>query len=173
MPEKFTFFKSYWDTARRLENDADRLAWYDALTAYVFEGIDPKLPIVLDLAWLNVRPVIDKGLEAAANGAKGGRPRKSEQVGTSGGKGGGKQAKTPREDVETPLKTLSISNSKSKRKSIRTSTAQANGGKAPSFHACPECGARVSKLFDRQGQPWVCPECGTLETEPETKEARA
>lgn len=159
MPSKFTFYKSYWETAQRLP-DEDRLAWFDGLTGYVFEGVEPSFKSPLDIVWLNVRPVLDRGLEAIANGAKGGRPKKSAAVSEDGKKGGFNPTKN---QSETTLKTLIISNSKSNSRGI--------SNVSHSFPACPSCGSPVSKLFDRPGHPWLCKECGELSEEPTMRAA--
>lgn len=163
MPSKFTFYESYWETAKRLD-DGDRLAWFDGLTSYVFEGVEPRFQSPLDIVWLNVRPVLDKGIDAIANGAKGGRPKKSAAPSDDGKKGGfnppKNQAETP---LKTPLNTLIISNSRSNSKGISSVS--------PSFPSCPSCGGAVSKLFDRPGQPWLCKECGELSDAPTMRAA--
>lgn len=163
MPSKFTFYESYWETAQRLD-DGDRLAWFDGLTSYVFEGVEPSFQSPLDIVWLNVRPVLDRGLEAIANGAKGGRPKKSAAPSDDGKKGG---LNPPKNHPETPLKsqvnTLIISNSRSNSRSI--------SNVSHSFPACPSCGSPVSKLFDRPGHPWLCKECGELSEEPTMRAA--
>lgn len=166
MPSKFTFYKSYWETAQRLP-DEDRLAWFDGLTGYVFEGVEPSFKSPLDIVWLNVRPVLDRGLEAIANGAKGGRPKKSAAVSDDGKKGG---FNPPKNQTKTPLKTLIISNSKSNSKSNCISKASA-AERLGTFPACPSCGSPVSKLFDRPGHPWLCKECGELSEEPTMRAA--
>jgi hypothetical protein len=61
-------------------DDADRLAYMDAIRRYAFDGTVPSKnsvsPIVYAM-FLGVIPNIDAGLNNALNGSKGGRPRKN------------------------------------------------------------------------------------------------
>lgn len=80
------FYKSAWITGQRL-NDADRLAFYDAILAFCFDGDYPdffdeeKWPDleqrdILDVAFLNLAPAMETSVRSIENGSKGGRPRK-------------------------------------------------------------------------------------------------
>ena len=75
----FTFWRS-WHEQCELLDDADRLAYMDAIRRYAFDGTVPSKdnvsPIVYAL-FLGVIPNIDAGLNNALNGSKGGRPRKN------------------------------------------------------------------------------------------------
>ena len=73
------FFRSYHDAAK-LMCDAERLAFYDQLLAYVFDGAEPEEPTS---QFVLVEPTLSRSLEVErhnnarrANGQRGGRPKK-------------------------------------------------------------------------------------------------
>lgn len=75
------FFRSYHDAAK-LMCDAERLAFYDQLLAYVFDGAEPEEPTS---HFVLVEPTLSRSLEVErhnnarrANGARGGRPPKKD-----------------------------------------------------------------------------------------------
>lgn len=71
---KFAFFVSFWEAASDL-NDADRLAFYDAICAYAFTGEEPSFKGIMGTVWKLVKPNIDSSLKGQKTGGKGGRPK--------------------------------------------------------------------------------------------------
>lgn len=58
MRDKFLFFKNFKTVADKLPDDL-RLKFYDAMTAYVFDGVEPDDPIVDALVGA-IKPSLDK-----------------------------------------------------------------------------------------------------------------
>lgn len=77
-----TFFESYHEAAMMMA-DEDRLAFYDAVMAYAFEGVEPELDGMVKMAWLLVRPTIDANLSKQSAGSAGGRPSAAKSTGKS------------------------------------------------------------------------------------------
>ena len=74
--EAFTFFGSFYDAFKEMKS-SDRLAMYDAIMAYAFEGKEPVLKNSTQrMAFTLLKPNIDSGIEARLSGKKGGRPAK-------------------------------------------------------------------------------------------------
>ena len=74
--KKFTFWRSWRDQAALL-SDEERLAFYDAIVAYAFDGTAPsrnKVPPMVYGFFIGVMPFIDSNVQNTLNGAKGGRP---------------------------------------------------------------------------------------------------
>jgi len=110
MAAKFvTFFRNWRELAALQGDDKQRLAFYEAIFDYAFEGkvpsetaVDDKVSRAARAAFLTVQPLIDKANRDSVNGGRGGRPPKSaknaafrEEIGT---------------ETETPSKTpLSVS----------------------------------------------------------------
>lgn len=76
--KKFTFWRSWRDQAALL-SDEERLAFYDAIVAYAFDGTVPSRndvsPIVYGFV-IGAIPFLDTNVSNSLNGAKGGRPKK-------------------------------------------------------------------------------------------------
>lgn len=70
---KFSFFESFYDAASDLD-DGSRLALYDAICAYAFEGVEPDFKGVMSTIWKLVKPNIDSSVNGQKTGGKGGRP---------------------------------------------------------------------------------------------------
>lgn len=74
----FSFFASYYE-ALQLLDDERRLAIFDAMTAFAFEGELPAFDdVTLKLAWSLIFPNLQRSVENSVNGKKGGRPKKAE-----------------------------------------------------------------------------------------------
>jgi len=74
----FTFLRSYYESAIKLP-DKQRLAVYDAIVKYSFEGAVPAPRTgcaIADAVFALIRPSLDKSLSKSEAGAKGGRSSK-------------------------------------------------------------------------------------------------
>lgn len=70
--QKAAQYRSFYETAKKIKDPESRLAFYDALDAYRFEGIEPEnLPFAADLAFTAIKPFID----ADVNRKNGGAPK--------------------------------------------------------------------------------------------------
>lgn len=57
---KAAHYRSFYEAAKKIKNSKARLAFYDALDAYRFEGIEPvNLPYEADLVFTAIRKVVD------------------------------------------------------------------------------------------------------------------
>lgn len=78
--DSFVFYRSFAETARLVESDADRLELYEALIAYGLTGEKPPLryPLnaILEQMTASVKAAADRYAAAKENGEKGGRPKK-------------------------------------------------------------------------------------------------
>ena len=62
--QKAGHYRSFFDVAKKIKNPEARLAFYDALDAYRFEGIEPEnLPLEADIAFTAIKPIIDADLK--------------------------------------------------------------------------------------------------------------
>ena len=87
---QLVFYKNWWDLAQ-LQTDGDlRLAFYDAIVDYAFEGKIPpevgrdglKEARAARFAYLTVQPVIDLSAKRAAAGAASGKSRQNKTTNT-------------------------------------------------------------------------------------------
>lgn len=99
--EKFTCFRSFWETAQDLDNPKVRLEYLEAIFRYAFEGIEPNFEASRDEAiriaitsterqgyfteykcaigsWKGIRPNIKANIKKRQDGKSGGRPPKSQ-----------------------------------------------------------------------------------------------
>lgn len=142
MAEKFIFWKSYRDSIAYLP-DEDRLALYDAITGYAFDGERPNLTGAAAAVFFAMKPNIDNSLKSIENGSKGGRPKKEKRGVSETEKGGFQKPKTN-----------SNSNSNSKVitfNKVITVTPQDDAAAAEAAPPCDE-GAPAPK----------CPDCGSV-----------
>ena len=65
MKDKFLFFKNFKETADKLPDDL-RLKFYDAMTAYVFEGVEPD-DVVISALIAAIKPDLDKKEKRGGN----------------------------------------------------------------------------------------------------------
>lgn len=73
-------YRSYYDVARKITNPEARLAFYDALDAYRFDGIEPEnLPLEADIAFTAIRANIDADLSRKHAGAPEGNQNAKKQ----------------------------------------------------------------------------------------------
>lgn len=71
MRDSLRIWHSYIEAARML-SDADRLAYYDALFDYGFDGIEPELTGIPAAMFLLTKPNLDKSISKSEAGAIGG-----------------------------------------------------------------------------------------------------
>ena len=76
MPDKFTFFESYYRAAKSL-TVKERREFFDAILLYAFEGIEPSLDGAAAGMFEIARPNIEKSIMRAKSGAKGGKQNAS------------------------------------------------------------------------------------------------
>lgn len=76
MRDKFLFFKNFKAVADKLPDDL-RLKFYDAMTAYVFDGVEPDDPIVGALVGA-IKPSLDKVENRGGFREGAGRPKSNE-----------------------------------------------------------------------------------------------
>ena len=63
-------YRSYFEVAQKIKNPEARLAFYDAVDFYTFEGIEPEnLPLEADIAFTAIRANIDADLKRKTGGA--------------------------------------------------------------------------------------------------------
>ena len=70
---QFTFYRSFWETIRKVKSDKDRLAVYDAICSYSLDGIVPDLSGEADLAFTSFKRTLDYARIRAERGRKGGK----------------------------------------------------------------------------------------------------
>lgn len=89
MREGVFFFRSFYEVAKKIKARQDRVAFYDAILDYAFEGIEPSgLKGYAEIGFISAKPVLDadrqkyiNGQKAAGFGKLGGRPRKENNPG--------------------------------------------------------------------------------------------
>lgn len=80
MISKAAQYRSYYEVAKKIKNPEARLAFYDALDAYRFEGIEPEsLPIEADIAFTAIKANIDADLDRKHAGAPAGNQNARKQ----------------------------------------------------------------------------------------------
>ena len=74
--QKAAHYRSFYEVAKKLKNPETRLAFYDAVDAYRFEGIEPEgLPFEADLAFTAIKPIIDADINNKESGSRGGKAK--------------------------------------------------------------------------------------------------
>lgn len=71
MPEKFTFFESYFEAGKSLPLK-ERQQFFDAVIMYAFTGVEPELSGTVAAIFAIAKPIIAKSNSRAKSGAKGG-----------------------------------------------------------------------------------------------------
>ena len=77
---QFTFYGSFWETAKRIKSKAARADLYDTICRYALEGEEPdldKLPESVAVAFINAKPNLDASRKKAENGKHGGSKPKA------------------------------------------------------------------------------------------------
>ena len=74
-------YRSFYDVAKKITNPEARLAFYDALDAYRFDGIEPEnLPLEADIAFTAIKANIDADLGRKHAGAPEGNQNARKQL---------------------------------------------------------------------------------------------
>ncbi|MBO5922392.1 MAG: hypothetical protein J6Q48_08420 [Bacteroidaceae bacterium] len=74
-------YRSFYDVAKKITNPGARLAFYDALDAYRFDGIEPEnLPLEADIAFTAIKANIDADLGRKHAGAPEGNQNARKQL---------------------------------------------------------------------------------------------
>lgn len=83
-PDSFRYFRTYYEASKMIGNDEARLRFYDAINEYVFLGEIPTFlgdesteGRLLNMAWLLVKPVLDKSIGNSNGGRNSGGDRPS------------------------------------------------------------------------------------------------
>lgn len=83
--QKAAQYRSFYETAKKIKDPESRLAFYDALDAYRFEGIEPEnLPFAADLAFTAIKPFIDADVNRKNGGAPKGNSNAKKQPENNG-----------------------------------------------------------------------------------------
>lgn len=70
---KASQYRSYYEVARKITDDKARLAFYDTVDAYRFDGIEPEgLPLLADIAFTAIRSFLDADVGRKCGGAPSG-----------------------------------------------------------------------------------------------------
>lgn len=78
--KQFTFYSSFFETAKRIKSKAARADLYDTICRYALEGEEPdldKLPESVAVAFINAKPNLDASRKKAENGKQGGSKQKA------------------------------------------------------------------------------------------------
>lgn len=70
MSNGFTFFHSYYDVIKELDDDQQSIM-YKAIMRYVFDDIEPELDKTLSLLFILMRPTLDKSKNRSHKGIAG------------------------------------------------------------------------------------------------------
>lgn len=79
MCDSFIVYRSFYESIQEFD-DKTRLAFYDALLKYGFDGIELPISGVAKAIFTAVKPQIDANAKRRANGNLGGRPKKEPMV---------------------------------------------------------------------------------------------
>ena len=107
--QKAAHYRSYYESAKKLKDPVARLAFYDAIDAYRFDGIEPEnLPFEADLLFTAIRSFIDADLGRKCGGApKGNQNARKQSIKTTEKQPENNpliQPKTNNEEVEEEVK---------------------------------------------------------------------
>ena len=70
---KASQYRSFYEVARKITDAEARLAFYDAVDAYRFDGIEPEnLPFIADIAFTAIRSFLDADVGRKCGGAPSG-----------------------------------------------------------------------------------------------------
>ena len=75
--ETIVFYASFWEVMQKM-NQADRLAFVEAICSYAFEGKEMTLSGAAELAFILAKPQLDATIQRFENGKRGGRPKKND-----------------------------------------------------------------------------------------------
>lgn len=81
MRDSTIIYRSYHEALQQFP-EAERLILYDAIFKYIFDGIEPDLKGMPMMAFILMKPNIDRSIKNYENGSKGGRPPKNHRKST-------------------------------------------------------------------------------------------
>lgn len=70
--KQMTFFRSFWEAIKSLPEE-ERLACYDAILTYAFDGTEPKLTGAALAIFIMAKPVLDVSKRRGESGSIGGK----------------------------------------------------------------------------------------------------
>lgn len=73
--DAFVLYRNYYEMINQMPTAEDQAAAYKALCGYMLDGIEPELDGMPALFFSYVKPSLDKNIQRAMNGRKGGRPK--------------------------------------------------------------------------------------------------
>lgn len=154
MPEKFTFFESYFEAGKSLPLK-ERQQFFDAVIMYAFTGVEPELSGTVAAIFAIAKPIIAKSNSRAKSGAKGGSKTQANF------KQNGKQNSSKLEAKEILLDENSDKKCASNIYSLSNSISFQGGvGEILSIAASPQCGIAMTEqqaesyLAARQATGW-------------------
>lgn len=118
--QQFTFFRSYYTSITRLpkKQQAEILL---AVCAYALNGEEPKgLSVVAATCFDLMRPILDRGIEKASNGAKGGKAggKQDERKGEANGKQTGSKPEAKQKQTGSKTKANGKQTASNKEKEV-------------------------------------------------------
>lgn len=153
---KFSFFASFYEAASEM-GDSDRLAFYDGICRYVFEGEDPRFDGLLAIVWKLVKPNVDSSVNGQKAGSKGGRGHKKTPAETQSERGG----LNPPEKTETPLQTdMDMDKDKERDMDMEKEGEGFSSGKKTPSPKASACATAAKAAPPPRGKPY-CPKCGS------------
>ena len=91
IPERMTFFRSFWEAEKRMRSQRDRLSFLEGILSYALDGMLPEMTPAASSTFILVKPVLDSSRKKARSGKLGG----------SRGKANPKQSGSEKEEGET------------------------------------------------------------------------
>ena len=73
----FLFYKSYYESIKKVPSENEQLELFLGICSYVFDNKTPELSFIPDLIFTQIKANIDSGIKKREDGAKGGRPKKT------------------------------------------------------------------------------------------------
>lgn len=141
MNKGFRVLPSFYEAIRPLP-DEDRLALWDAIMDFAFEGVEPEgLSSIQKTIFVLLRPIIEKSVcyyeKQGINGAKGGRPPKTQT----------KPTENPNKTQMKPRKKLDIDNDSD----IESDNERARADKPPRSRFSPPTVEQVTEYCRERG----------------------
>lgn len=153
MPDKFTFFESYFEAGKSLPVK-ERQQFFDAVIMYAFTGVEPEISGTVAAIFAIAKPIIAKSNARAKSGSKGGSKTQANFKQNSSKTQANGQAK---EDFAgTEIEEKSVSNIYS----YSTSYSFRGVGDLLELAHSPQCGVAMTEeqaeayLLSRQASGW-------------------
>lgn len=168
MAEKLTFFRSFYEAFEDFPDD-QRLALYDAVMRYAFEGVEPSLSGMEATVWKLVKPNVEKSLKRSETNSQNAAKTNADAVAKTTAETSAKanvEASAKAERKANPSRIRSRSKEKEGKEdfsSEKNPPSPASGGAAaanaapPSASACPACGGALWR--DTQTGRLHCSSC--------------